>query len=327
MTTDCLFSNTLRPESNYSAHTNELIEVSTQIEGAERSAAAVVPRVLALFPWVRSVVDVGCGVGPWLHQFHLNGVQRLLGIDNTEYPDGLLQIEPSKFQQRDLSVPFTLPEHFDLALSLQFGEHLAPSSATGLVMSLTQASDLIIFGAAIPGQANVSAPHERWPSYWAALFEKHGFLCFDVLRGDMWYDERVEWWYRQNTFVFVNKQRTDLVTKLEAIAVKHRPPIDLVHPVCFDVYRGTADLIEQGKVNEAAMSPLERTELAILRERLFTIEKSTSWRVISAIQRLIAPYPRLRKFIRRGVTAVRLIATGKFFSTLRERRRVAAGKI
>lgn len=304
----------------------ELIEVSNEIEGTVRSAAAVLPRILAMFPWVRSVVDVGCGVGPWLHQFYLHGVPRILGIDSAKYPEALLQIQPSEFQKRDLSTPFILQEQFDLALSLHIGGHLASSSAPGYVLSLTQTSDLIIFGAAIPGQTIVPAPHERWPSYWVALFEKHGFLCFDVLRGDMWYDERVEWWYRQNTFVFVNKQRTDLVASLEAIAAKHRPPIDLVHPVCFDVYRGTADLIERGRADEAAMPPVERTELAILRERLYAIERSTSWRVISAIQRLVAPYPRLRTFIRRGVTAVRLMVAGKLFSTLRERRRAAAGK-
>lgn len=306
--------------------TKELIEVSNKIEGAVRSAAAVVPRILTMFPWVRSVVDVGCGVGPWLHQFHLHGVPRLLGIDGVEYPDGLLQIEPTEFQQRDLSAPFTLPEHFDLALSLQLGERLPLQSAAGLVLSLTQSSDLIIFGAAIPGQTNITALHERWPSYWASLFERRGFLCFDVLRGDMWYDERVDWRYRQNTFVFVNKQRADLVRSLEAIAALHRPPIDVVHPLCFDVYRSTADLIELGRMDEASMSQADRTELAILRERLYAIERSTSWRVISALQRLISPYPRLRKFIRRGVTAVRLMAAGKFLSTLRERRRAAVGR-
>lgn len=299
---------------------------AAQISGSAKSASAVVPRILELFPWVSSVVDVGCGMGTWLHQFQLRGVTRVLGIDGSVAVADLMQIEKSEFLRKDLTLPFGLKEKFDLAMSLEVAEHLPAESAKHFVSELAHLSDIVVFAAAIPGQGGTNHINERWHSYWAALFEKHGFACFDVLRGDMWYDERVEWWYRQNTFVLVNKQRADLVAKLEACAAKHRPPIDLVHPLCFDVYRGTADLIEQGKVNEAAMSPLQRTELAILRERLFAIEKSTSWQVISAVQRLIAPYPWLRKFIRRGVTAVRLIATGKFLSTLRERRRAAAGR-
>jgi hypothetical protein len=237
-----------------------------------------------------------------------------------------MQIKKSEFLRKDLALPLDLQERFDVAMSLEVAEHLPAEFAASFVSNLTQLSDVIIFGAAIPGQGGTNHVNERWPSYWVALFEKLGFLCFDVLRGDMWYDDRVEWWYRQNTFVFVNRQRTDLVTNLEAIAANCRPPIDLVHPVCFDAYRGTADLVTSGRVAEAAMPPTERTELAILRERVYAIEKSTSWRVISTIQRLVAPYPGLRRFIRRGVTAVRLIVAGKFFSTLRERMRLPAGK-
>lgn len=299
---------------------------AAQISGSAKSASATVPRILELFPWVSSVVDVGCGTGTWLHQFHLRGVSRVLGLDGGDATADLMQIEKSEFLRKDLALPFDLTEKYDLAMSLEVAEHLPAEFATNFVSNLAHLSDVIVFGAAIPGQGGTNHVNERWPSYWAALFEKHGFLCFDVLRGDMWYDERVEWWYRQNTFVFVNKQRTDLVASLEAIAAKHRPPIDLVHPVCFDVYRGTADLIERGRADEAAMPPVERTELAILRERVYAIERSTSWRVIAALQRLIAPYPRLRKSIRQGVTAVRLMAAGKLFSTLRERRRAAAGR-
>lgn len=298
-----------------------------QISGSEKSASATVPRILKLFPWVSSVVDVGCGTGTWLHQFHLRGVSRVLGLDGGDATAGLMQIEKSEFLRKDLVLPFDLTEKYDLAMSLEVAQHLSAEFSTNFVSNLSHLSDVIVFGAAIPGQGIINHSNERWPSYWVALFEKHGFTCFDVLRGDMWYDERIEWWYRQNTFVFVNKQRTDLVANLEATAAKLQPPLDVVHPVCFDIYRETADLIGQGKVNEAAMSPLARTELAVLRERLITIENSTSWQAISAIQRLVAPYPRLRTFIRRSVTAVRLIAIGKFFSTLRERRRAAAGRI
>ena len=281
------------------ANTNELIEVSNQIEEAARSAVAVVPQILALFPWVRSVVDVGCGVGEWLHQFSLHGVSQLLGVDAQVPPEYILQIKPSEFQQKDLSAPFTLPQHFDLALCLQLGEHLTPQSTTELIKSLTQASDLIVFGAGIPGQANESTANERWPSYWAALFEKQGFLCFDVLRGEVWYDQRVEWWYRQNMLVYVNKQRPDLIKKLEEIEVSANKPLDLVHPLCLDIYRRSSELLQQGRYAEASMSSVERTEIAVLRDRVYEIENSISWRLICKINKFLDSNPSLLRLIRR----------------------------
>lgn len=296
---------------------------TAQISGSARSASATVLHILKLFPWVSSVVDVGCGTGTWLHQFNLHGIIRVLGIDNGDVTDDMLQIEKSEFLRKDLALPFDLKEKFDLALSLEVAEHLPNEFETIFVSNLVRLSDVVIFGAAIPGQGGTNHFNERWPSYWASIFERHGFLCFDVLRGCIWYDERVEWWYRQNTFVFINKQRTDLVTKLREIAANHRPPIDLVHPVCFNLYRETADLIERGRTDEAAMPPAMRTELAMLRERLYAIENSISWRFISVVNKLIAPFPRLRTFILRVEAVVKLMAKGKLFSVLHERRRAA----
>ena len=51
-----------------------------QVDGSASSAAVVVPLVLSLLP-VRSVVDVGCGVGPWAAEFMANGVPEVWGID------------------------------------------------------------------------------------------------------------------------------------------------------------------------------------------------------------------------------------------------------
>ena len=293
---------------------------AAQISGSAQSASVVVPRILELFPWVSSVVDVGCGAGTWLHQYHLRGVERILGLDGGEATAELMQIEKSEFLQKDLTLPFDLQERFDLAMTLEVAEHLPARYADTFVSNLTNLSDVIIFGAAIPGQGGTNHINERWPSYWISLFKKQGFRCFDVLRGGMWYDDRIEWWYRQNTFVFVNEQCSNLVEKLECVSAERKTPVDLVHPACFEMYRGTAELIEDGNLGEAAMPVTDRTELAILRERLYSIEHSTSWRVISIFQRLLAPYPRLRKFVRKGMTAMRLLAKGQLLHTLRERR-------
>lgn len=39
---------------------------------------------------------------------------------------------------------------------------------------------------------------------WSALFEERGFVCFDVLRDEIWDMEYVEIWYRQNILIFAN---------------------------------------------------------------------------------------------------------------------------
>jgi hypothetical protein len=159
--------------------------------------------------------------------------------------------------------------------------------------------------------------HERWPSYWAALFEKQGFLCFDVLRSDLWYDERVEWWYRQNMLVFVRNTRTELVAKLQASLSARRGPIDLVHPLCFAAYRGTAELINTG---QAVVASLPHAEIATLSARIEAIQQSTSWSIISAVQRRLYPYPTLRTFIRRGVKVAWWTISLQLRAKLRERK-------
>jgi hypothetical protein len=53
-----------------------------QADGSARSAAAVVPLVLRTLP-VQSVIDVGCGVGPWAAAFLANGAPDVLALGAT----------------------------------------------------------------------------------------------------------------------------------------------------------------------------------------------------------------------------------------------------
>lgn len=54
-------------------------------EGSAKSATVVVPLVLSLLP-VGSVIDVGCGIGPWAAEFLRHGVEDVWGIDG-DYVD------------------------------------------------------------------------------------------------------------------------------------------------------------------------------------------------------------------------------------------------
>ena len=56
-----------------------------------------------------------------------------------------LAVDQSSFMATDLTIPLELEQRFDLAQSLEVGEHLALSAAETLVDSLTAASDRILF--------------------------------------------------------------------------------------------------------------------------------------------------------------------------------------
>ena len=182
--------------------------------GSIRSAEVMVPLVLE-FLLVRSVVDIGCGDGSWLSVFRKLGVDDILGIDGNYVPRDVLQIPLELFQVVDLTKPFSLGRTFDLAISLEVAEHLPAESAPVVVASLTRLAPVVLFSAAVPHQGGTNHLNEQWPQYWADLFARHGFVFCDVIRPRIWSDGNVEWWYAQNVFLAVSKDRLSAYPKLE----------------------------------------------------------------------------------------------------------------
>lgn len=198
--------------------------------GAIRSAQVIVPMVLQLLP-IRNVVDVGCGDGSWLSVFWKLGVKEIFGIDGEYVDRKVLQIPVERFQAIDLTKPFALDRAFDLAVSLEVGEHLPSNCAPSFVEGLTRLAPVILFSAAIPHQGGVDHINEQWPDKWAALFRKHGFLPVDCIRKRVWRNDVVEWWYAQNTLLFA---REDFIERNEALKAEFRHTVTeqlcLVHP-------------------------------------------------------------------------------------------------
>jgi SAM-dependent methyltransferase len=178
-------------------------------EGAKRSAEAIAPLVLELLH-SRSVVDVGCGDGNWLAVFHELGVKEILGIDGDYVDKDLLQIPQEYFRTFDLTKPFDLGRVFDLAVSLEVAEHLPADCAPALVEGLTRLAPFVLFSAAIPSQGGENHVNEQWPDAWAALFQKHGYVPVDFIRKRVWENDAVEWWYAQNTLLFVRADQLEL---------------------------------------------------------------------------------------------------------------------
>jgi trans-aconitate methyltransferase len=197
-------------------------------EGARSSARVIVPIVAKHMP-IDSVCDVGCGRGIWLRTFMEYGARTVFGMDGSYVDVNSLYIPQLDFRPTDLSQPFQVSRRFDLAVSLEVAEHLSPHCAGQFVRDLTALSDCVLFSAAIPGQGGTGHINEQWQSYWARLFSDHGYAALDIVRPVTWIDERVCWWYRQNTLLYVNTRAIH-----QTVAKEHRVRVlDMVHPLCY----------------------------------------------------------------------------------------------
>jgi SAM-dependent methyltransferase len=199
-------------------------------DGSRRSAEAIVPLVLQLLT-VHSVVDVGCGDGTWLAVFRKLGVEDILGLDGEYIDQTLLQVPSESFKVADLTRPFGLKRTFDLAISLEVGEHLPEESATAFVESLTKLAPLVLFSAAIPGQGGNHHINEQWPDKWAELFREHDYVPVDFIRKRIWKSDAVAFWYVQNTLLFARLDAVKSSSLLKAeFEVTNANQLSLVHP-------------------------------------------------------------------------------------------------
>jgi hypothetical protein len=149
----------------------------------------------------------------------------------------------------DLQRPPALQRRFDLALCLEVGEHLPAESAAPLVRFLVDASDTVVFSAAVPGQGGRHHVNEQWQSYWAGLFREHGYQPLDDVRRALWTDPGVQPYYLQNCLTYVPAasafgRQVDL--------------IDVVHPRLFLESSHAAHMSPRALVR-ALPSSLKRT--------------------------------------------------------------------
>jgi SAM-dependent methyltransferase len=198
----------------------------SQQVGSVSSASLVVPEILSLFPKSKSVVDVGCGVGAWLAEFSKNGVSDIVGYDGGDIASDQLRIPANCFQTVDLTNFRPPGRRFDIAVSLEVAEHLPESAADGFVRTLVSLSDIIVFSAAIPGQMGTDHINEQPLSYWREKFSTHSYSFYDCIRPVIWKNERIEWWYRQNTVVAITDKLLDRTPR----RIKDGDIIDIVHP-------------------------------------------------------------------------------------------------
>lgn len=171
-------------------------------EGATGSAQAVVPLVLGQSK-ISSILDVGCGAGAWLAEYHRRGVPACVGVDGDYVPRSSLLIPASAFVPLDITKTFDLGRQFDLVQCLEVGEHIPPGASEALVDNLVRHGKLVLFSAAIPGQGGENHVNERPYEFWRALFAVHGFRPYDSVRPSLRRQDSVEPWYRHNIILYV----------------------------------------------------------------------------------------------------------------------------
>ncbi len=173
------------------------------------AAETILSHVHNLLPNFNSAIDLGCGVGTWLYVMKQKGASKVCGVDGSWVNRDYLQISENEFIEHDLSknINIKIPSTFDLAISLEVAEHLPEKSAHDFVNLLTNLSDFVLFSAAIPYQGGLGHVNEQWPSYWISFFENYGYIGLDIIRKNVWDDQNIPLHYRQNTLLYVKKER------------------------------------------------------------------------------------------------------------------------
>ncbi len=215
-----------------------------------RSASIVVPLICDLLS-PESVVDFGCGEGGWLAEFQNAGVKSILGLDGDYIDISRLRISKDFFKAIDLSKSVTIEKKFSLAMSLEVAEHLPESSAEGFVYALTTVSDAVIFSAAIPFQGGTNHINLQWQQFWCDLFLKRGYRMLDVIRPQIWGNENVSFWYRQNMMLFVTEGYLMKNPRLSAIA--NKPTKSLISVVDPEFLTITANCVTERQLKKLTL--------------------------------------------------------------------------
>ena len=89
-----------------------------------------------------------------------------------------------------------------------------------------------MFSAAIPFQQGLNHINEQWPNYWANFFNQNDYVCLDIIRPNVWDNKKISFWYKQNTFLYINKNKLKSLNN-KNIKTQYPDSACLVHPELF----------------------------------------------------------------------------------------------
>ncbi|MEP4195347.1 MAG: GtrA family protein [Aliishimia sp.] len=225
------------------------------IDSGARSSAQNLIGILSQSLSPSSVLDLGCGRGVWLDEWQRAGAQDVLGVDGDYVNRDELAISQDSFYAGDLTKPLYFKRRFDLAQSLEVGEHLPTSASEALVDSLTQASDRILFSAAVVGQGGEFHVNEQPLSFWQEMFEERGYRAYDCLRPHMKNNRDVEPWYRYNAVFYANEAgQRNLPASIRAHQVREGQSLQNAGDLMWCVRRNIVAQLPQNTVTRIAQA-------------------------------------------------------------------------
>lgn len=198
-------------------------------EGSLKSAMKVLPVLFSVYA-PKKVADFGCGSGAWLAAAGKLGAEMLHGFEGAWQEHGRMVDQSIVLTTVDFEQGFKPGQRYDLAISVEVAEHLSERQARPFVEMLCRSSDVVMFSAAVPHQLGDDHRNEQWPSYWSRLFSEQGYDCYDIFRGNLWNDDDVHYWYRQNLLLYVNRNAPRAGLDFEKLRALERPILDVVHP-------------------------------------------------------------------------------------------------
>lgn len=206
-------------------------------EGSYRSAQKIIAIADRLFK-PASVLDVGCGAGYWLKVWkEETNATAILGVEGSYMDSSLFELDKKYLLTADLKEPLKLNQRYDLVTSMEVAEHIPEENAGTFIQNLTDAGDIILFSAAIKGQLGTYHINEQMPEYWAEKFKQHNYIAVDYIRPKIWNDTSIQYWYRQNTLLFIKESRLAEFPELQAVAAITDPAyLTRIHPEKYFAY-------------------------------------------------------------------------------------------
>lgn len=213
---------------HWSNKIHPVIKASLELTGSKNKSANKILKYVFNIYQPKTVADFGCGLGKWLVAAKECGAELIKGYDISEVDISDRDISLEEFIEADFREEIKFHHKYDLAISLEVAEHLPADSANVFVLSLVNASDVILFAAAIPFQGGMGHVNENWIEYWAQKFACHGYECYDIIRHKFWNDPSVTYFYRQNTVLFVKDSISDKFKNQGFVPTKK--PFSYIHP-------------------------------------------------------------------------------------------------
>ena len=221
-------------------HYNDLFYGKNSFENSRLTSAKEILAVYFNIFDAKKIIDVGCGRGAWLEATRIHNADHLVGIDGN-WNDKKLSKE-IEFMPLDLNnfskefvVEKKLKDSFDLCISTETLEHIENKNSKKFIEGLCSLSDNILFSAAFNNQGGINHINENLHSNWAKIFIENKFHPFDIFRPNVWDNEKISYWYRQNTFLYVKEDSL----KYSQIENKHNKIdnisfMDCIHPKMFE---------------------------------------------------------------------------------------------